>query len=132
MPELAGLDSVDWLTSTTAMELEQVPRSLVVIGGGYVGLEQAQLLARLGARVSLVGRVARRAEPELAEPLRAVFAEDGIGVLEEHVVAVSVDGGEVVVRAASGAAVCAERLHPVSNAACAREFVNDDAFVLPG
>ena len=110
VPELAGLDSVDWLTSTTAMELEQVPRSLVVIGGGYVGLERAQLLARLGARVSLVGRVAPRAEPELAERLRAVFAEDGIGVLEEHAVAVSVDGGEVVVRAASGAAVRAERL----------------------
>jgi len=62
VPELAGLDGVDWLTSTTAMELDQVPRSLVVIGGGYVGLEQAQLFAHLGARVSLVGRVAPRAD----------------------------------------------------------------------
>ena len=110
VPELAGLDGVDWLTSTTAMELDQVPRSLVLIGGGYVGLEQAQLFAHLGARVSLVGRVAPRAEPELAERLRAVFADDGIGVLEEHAVAVSVDGGEVVVQATSGAAVRGERL----------------------
>ncbi|GGC14288.1 MULTISPECIES: mercury(II) reductase [Cellulomonadaceae] len=110
VPELAGLDGVDWLTSTTAMELDQVPRSLVLIGGGYVGLEQAQLFAHLGARVSLVGRVAPRAEPELAERLRAVFADDGIGVLEEHAVAVSVDGGEVVVRTASGVVVRGERL----------------------
>lgn len=110
VPELAGLDGVDWLTSTTAMELDQVPRSLVLIGGGYVGLEQAQLFAHLGARVSLVGHVAPRAEPELAERLRAVFADDGIGVLEEHAVAVSVDGGEVVVRTASGVVVRGERL----------------------
>lgn len=39
---------MDWLTSTTAMELAELPESLVVIGGGYVGMEQAQLFAHLG------------------------------------------------------------------------------------
>ena len=110
VPELAGLDGVEWLTSTTAMELEQVPESLVVIGGGYVGLEQAQLFAHLGARVSLVGRVAPRAEPELARGLRGVFADDGIGVIEEHAVSVSREGGEVVVRTVSGAVARGTRL----------------------
>ncbi|MEJ7704373.1 MAG: FAD-dependent oxidoreductase [Geodermatophilaceae bacterium] len=47
-PELPGLSEVDWLSSTTAMELTVLPESLVVIGGGYVGMEQAQLFAHLG------------------------------------------------------------------------------------
>ncbi|MCL3862999.1 mercury(II) reductase [Actinotalea sp. K2] len=110
VPALPGLDSVDWLTSTTAMELDEVPESIVVIGGGYVGLEQAQLFAHLGAKVSLVGRVAPHAEPELAEGLRRVFSEDGIDVIEEHAVSVAAEGGQVVVRTASGAVARGARL----------------------
>jgi thioredoxin reductase len=66
-PDLPGLDQVDWLTSTTAMELDKLPESLVVIGGGYVGMEQAQLFAHLGSQVTVVGRLAPQAQPELAE-----------------------------------------------------------------
>lgn len=79
---------MDWLSSTTAMERAELPESLIVIGGGYVGLEQAQLFAHLGTRVTLIGRVAPTAEPKLAAVLRAVFAEDAITVIEEHAVAV--------------------------------------------
>lgn len=107
---LLGIDDVDWLTSTTAMGLDDVPESLVVVGGGYVGLEQAQLFAHLGAKVSLVGRVAPRAEPELAQGLREVFADDGIRVIEEHAVSVSIDGSEVTVRTASGETARGARL----------------------
>jgi mercuric reductase len=64
-PELPGLEEVDYLTSTTAMEQAELPESLVVIGGGYVGMEQAQLFAHLGARVTMVGRLAPAGEPEL-------------------------------------------------------------------
>ncbi len=114
VPDVTGLDSVDWLTSTTAMELLELPESLVVIGGGYVGMEQAQLFAHLGARVSLVGRLAPRAEPELAQGLRKIFADDGISVVEEHATAVDTDvgpsGQDVVVSTASGAQVRGARL----------------------
>ena len=54
---VAGDAFVD-LTSTTAMEQQDLPTSMVVLGGGYVGLEQAQLWAHLGVDVTLVGRVA--------------------------------------------------------------------------
>jgi mercuric reductase len=84
VPALTGLDRVQFLTFTTAMELARVPDKLVVIGGGYVGLEQAQLFAHLGSSVTLVGRVAPQAEPELAALLRGVFADDGITVVEER------------------------------------------------
>ena len=97
--------------STTESD-RRPPRStfLVVTGGGYVGLEQAQLFAHLGVAVTVVGRLAPRAEPELADVLRRVFADDGITVLEEHATAVQSDSGAVTVTTASGRKVRGERL----------------------
>lgn len=109
-PDLPGLDQVDYLTSTTAMEQGELPESLVVIGGGYVGLEQAQLFAHLGVSVTLIGRLAPQAEPELAEVLRQVFTHDGITVLEEHATAVRSDSVGVQVTTASGQEVPGQRL----------------------
>ncbi len=96
IPDLPGLADADYLTSTTAMELEEVPSSLLVIGGGYVGMEQAQLFADLGAHVTVVGRLAPDAEPELATTLREVFTDDGITVVEEHAVGVEATSDEHV------------------------------------
>ena len=73
VPAIPGLEQVDYLTSTTAMELTELPASLVVIGGGFVGLEQAQLFARLGVEVTVIGRLAPHAEPELSSELRKAF-----------------------------------------------------------
>ncbi|MDG4756219.1 MULTISPECIES: mercury(II) reductase [Micromonospora] len=109
-PDLPGLGEVDYLTSTTAMEQSELPDSLVVVGGGYVGMEQAQLFAHLGTRVTLVGRLAPRAEPELAEALRAVFADDGITMLEEHATEVQRAAGGVEVVTASGRRASGQRL----------------------
>lgn len=109
-PDLPGLDEVDYLTSSTAMEQHLLPASLVVIGGGYVGMEQAQLFAHLGTRVTVVGRLAPRAEPELVAVLREVFAGDGITVLEEHATAVEASDGGVQVVTASGRRVRGQRL----------------------
>jgi len=109
-PDLPGLDGVPWLTSTTAMDLAEVPESLVVLGGGYVGMEQAQLFAGLGARVSLVGRLAPHTEPELAEVLRASFARLGITVVEQHARQVTPEGDGVSVTTVEGQTLSAQRL----------------------
>ena len=113
-PSVAGLDGiedVEYLTSTTAMELEQLPESLVVIGGGYVGMEQAQLFAHLGTQVSVMGALAGNAEPELRAVMAAVFADDGITVVEDRAAALEPRGGGAVsVTTTSGHEVSAERV----------------------
>ncbi|WP_407792073.1 mercuric reductase MerA (plasmid) [Streptomyces sp. L7] len=104
VPVIPGIDQVDYLTSTTAMELPEVPASLLILGGGYVALEQAQLFARLGSQVTLLvrSRLASAEEPEAARALGAVFADEGIRVVRRaSVTSVSVDAdtGEVVAAA---------------------------------
>ncbi|MCW4386539.1 mercury(II) reductase [Salinibacterium sp. SYSU T00001] len=101
VPSIDGLQEVDYLTSTTAMELDEVPESLLVLGGGYVALEQAQLFARLGSKVTMVvrSRLASSEEPEASRALMSVFADEGIRVLRETTVStVRTDAatGEVV------------------------------------
>jgi len=66
------------------MELEELPESLIVIGGGPVALEQAQLFAHLGTRVTLLVRstLARGEEPEIVERLKAALASEGVRVSE--------------------------------------------------
>ncbi len=108
--DLPGIEHVEPLTSTTAMELTELPASLVVIGGGYVGLEQAQLFAHLGTRVTLVGRIAPYADPELAVRLREVLVEDGVTVVEEHATAVTPAEDGVTVTTASGLRVHGNRI----------------------
>ena len=83
VPPIEGLDSVDYLTSTTAMELNDVPESMLVLGGGYVAMEQAQLFARLGSKVTMLvrSRLASREEPEISQTLQQVFADEGIRVV---------------------------------------------------
>ncbi len=109
-PAIAGIDDVEWLTSTTAMTLDELPASLLVIGGGYVGSEQAQLFAHLGSAVTLVGRPAPGSEPELAAALRQVLLDDGIEVVAERATRVDTRDGQVVAGTASGRCVAAQRL----------------------
>ncbi|TAM83694.1 MAG: mercuric reductase, partial [Jatrophihabitans sp.] len=82
-PPIPGLAESGYLTSTTALELDRVPDSLLVLGGNAIGLELAQLFARLGARVTIVEaqqRLAPFEEPEISAGIEAVLGDDGITV----------------------------------------------------
>lgn len=112
IPDVPGLAESGYLTSTTAMELTALPESLVVIGGGYVAMEQAQLFAHLGTRVTMLVRsaLARGEEPEVAQAIRDAFRDEGILVHEGLVPdRVRRDGDEVVVDAGDKR-FCAEHL----------------------
>jgi mercuric reductase len=82
LPPIPGIEEVDYLTSTTALDLEELPRSLIVIGGGFIGTELAQLFARVGVKVTIVcrSRLLPAAEPEIGEALSRYFQEEGIGL----------------------------------------------------
>ncbi|MEX0752056.1 MAG: mercury(II) reductase [Xanthobacteraceae bacterium] len=80
VPTISGIEEVDYLTSTSALALEKLPKSLLVIGGGYIGAELAQTFARVGVKVTLVcrSRLLPAAEPEIAEALSGYFRDEGI------------------------------------------------------
>jgi pyruvate/2-oxoglutarate dehydrogenase complex dihydrolipoamide dehydrogenase (E3) component len=85
-PALAGLDSVEALDSTSIMELSALPEHLLVLGGGYVGLEFGQMFRRFGSAVTVVQRgkqLLAREDPDVAGEVHKVLQEDGIEVLLE-------------------------------------------------
>jgi mercuric reductase len=82
LPAIPGIESVSYLTSTTAMELEQLPKSLLVIGGGYIGCELGQMFARAGVEVTIVTRrrLLPETEPEISDALTRYLREEGISL----------------------------------------------------
>jgi pyruvate/2-oxoglutarate dehydrogenase complex dihydrolipoamide dehydrogenase (E3) component len=84
VPSLDGLTDVPFLNSTSIMELAAVPAHLLVLGGGYVGLEFGQLFRRLGSKVTVVqsgGQLLSREDADVAEEVVAILKQDGVTVL---------------------------------------------------
>jgi pyruvate/2-oxoglutarate dehydrogenase complex dihydrolipoamide dehydrogenase (E3) component len=83
VPPIPGLSSVPFLDSTSVMELDAVPEHLVVIGGGYIGLEFGQMYRRFGSAVTIVERDARliaREDPDVSDAVRKILEEDGLRI----------------------------------------------------
>ncbi|AMB57811.1 dihydrolipoyl dehydrogenase family protein [Microterricola viridarii] len=86
IPRIPGLSREQLKTSEDMLRLEGIPERLVVVGGGYVGCEFAQMFARFGSAVTMIVRGPRllaREEPEVSEAIERAFAEDGITVLHD-------------------------------------------------
>jgi mercury(II) reductase len=83
VPAISGIEAVPYLTSTTALDLEELPQSLLVIGGGYIGAELAQMFARAGVKVTLAcrSRLLPEAEPDISAALTGYFADEGVTVI---------------------------------------------------
>ncbi|MCI0423261.1 MAG: mercuric reductase [Acidobacteria bacterium] len=84
IPDIPGLAASAPLTHVEALELDRLPAHLVVLGGGYVGLEMAQAFRRFGSQVTVVqhgSQLATREDPDVAEAIHAIFVEDGIEVV---------------------------------------------------
>ncbi len=83
VPDIPGIEGIGALTSATLMELKEQPESLIFVGGGYVGVELAQMMSRLGTKVTIVTRstLLGGTEPEVAENLQQALEAEGITVL---------------------------------------------------
>jgi pyruvate/2-oxoglutarate dehydrogenase complex dihydrolipoamide dehydrogenase (E3) component len=87
-PSVDGLDSVPTLDNRSIMELDAVPDHLLVIGGGYIGLEFGQMFRRFGSRVTIVQsrkQLLTREDPDVAAEVAKILREDGVEVLLETV-----------------------------------------------
>ncbi|HUQ15839.1 MAG TPA: mercuric reductase [Gemmatimonadales bacterium] len=106
-PDVSGLDRVGPLDSTSIMELDRVPEHLVVLGGGYIGLEFGQMFRRFGSRVTVIqrgGQLLPLEDEDIAGAVLGVLREDGIDVLlqAEARCAERLDDGGVGVVARTG------------------------------
>jgi pyruvate/2-oxoglutarate dehydrogenase complex dihydrolipoamide dehydrogenase (E3) component len=84
IPDIDGLPEVPFLTSTTMMELEGVPGHLIVLGGGYIGLEFGQMFRRFGSDVTIIHRGTRllaREDADVADAVAHILREDGISIM---------------------------------------------------
>jgi pyruvate/2-oxoglutarate dehydrogenase complex dihydrolipoamide dehydrogenase (E3) component len=85
-PSIPGLDTVSTLDSTSVMELGEVPEHLLVLGGGYIGLEFGQMFRRFGSQVTIIQRgeqLLPREDADIAEEVTTILRDDGITVLTE-------------------------------------------------
>jgi len=106
VPAIPGLDTVDYHTSETLFEVDEPPRSLIMIGGGPIATEMAQAMVRLGVPTTVLEmahRLVPRDEPELADRLGRILRDEGVDLhLAASATAVRPGGDGVVVETADG------------------------------
>ncbi len=83
VPPVPGLDELDYLTSTSVMEIEKLSKSMIILGGGIIALEFSQLFSRLGVEVTIVQRGSRLApnlDPDISDEVRRILEDEGVNV----------------------------------------------------
>jgi pyruvate/2-oxoglutarate dehydrogenase complex dihydrolipoamide dehydrogenase (E3) component len=108
-PPIPGLSTVPCFDNASIMALRQLPRRLVVLGGGYIGCEMGQMFRRFGAEVVVVERgeqLLGREDPDVAAPLQDAFRTEGIDLkMQSTAVEVAKEGEEIVVTLSDGSRV---------------------------
>ncbi|KEQ28737.1 mercuric reductase [Pedobacter antarcticus 4BY] len=106
IPDIDGLKEIPYLTSTTLLEIKEVPEHLLIIGAGYIGLEFAQLFRRLGSQVTIVeksNRLMPKEDDDICTVMSDIFDQDGIRVwTETQVESLSLKLGKVHVKLDGG------------------------------
>lgn len=83
VPNIEGLDTVDYMTNSTMMEVDFLPEHLIIVGGSYIGLEFAQMYRRFGSKVTVVERNSRlisRDDEDVSEAVREILEKEGINI----------------------------------------------------
>jgi pyruvate/2-oxoglutarate dehydrogenase complex dihydrolipoamide dehydrogenase (E3) component len=101
VPDIPGLQGVPYLTNSSMMHLDSLPRHLVVMGGGYIGLEFGQMFRRFGSEVTILQMAARlipREDHDVSDAIREILEREGIGIRVNATVArLAKDGDDIVV-----------------------------------
>lgn len=83
IPEIEGIDQIDWLDSGRLLDLNELPEHLLIVGGGYIGVEYAQIYRRFGARVTLIQSNAQlmpREDEEIASGIHELLTDEGVTI----------------------------------------------------
>jgi len=83
IPDIEGLSDIDYLTSTTILDLEEIPEHLLILGGNYIGLEFGQMFRRFGSKVTILeksDRIVSREDEDISEELTKIFKAEDIGI----------------------------------------------------
>ena len=101
VPDMPGVREVPFLTSTTILDLDELPKHLIVVGGSYVGLEFAQMYRRFGSEVTVVERKSRlvpNEDEDLSLGIQEILQSEGIQLrLDANCIRLENEGGEVAV-----------------------------------
>lgn len=84
IPDIDGINSIDYLTSTTIMDLEEIPEHLLVLGGNYIGLEFGQMFSRFGSKVTILeksGRLLKKEDEDVAAEITQILEDEGLSIL---------------------------------------------------
>ncbi|MBN3947477.1 MAG: mercuric reductase [Nostoc sp. NMS7] len=102
IPSIPGLTEVEFLTSESIMELEHLPKHLIVLGSGYIGLEFAQMFRRFGSGVTVIGQseqILSQQDPDIAIAVQTLLEQDGIEfLLKAKVLRVDRTGNETILQ----------------------------------
>lgn len=81
VPEIKGLSETKWYDSTGILELKEIPEKLIVVGGGYIGLEMGQMYSRFGSKVTLIehsDQIMSSEDKDVVEPLQKILEDEGM------------------------------------------------------
>jgi len=108
IPDIEGIQSIPYLTSTTIMELSEIPEHLLILGSGYIALEFGQMFARFGSKVTVVEpseRILKKEDEDIASEVAEILAQEDIEILTNtratgfsksgHIIGVSLQTGAV-------------------------------------
>jgi pyruvate/2-oxoglutarate dehydrogenase complex dihydrolipoamide dehydrogenase (E3) component len=101
VPELAGLEQIDYLTNTSMLDLDVLPRHLVIVGGGYVALEFGQMYRRFGCEVTVVEKAPRliqREDEDVSAAVKDILEAEGIRIrLRAECISFAQHGADIAV-----------------------------------
>lgn len=99
IPNIQGLREIDYLTSTTLLDLKKIPEHLLIIGTGYVGMEFGQMYRRFGSKVTMISpedRLMPKEDEDINEALEKILKEEGIEILKDAKISEFLKTGKTV------------------------------------
>jgi len=109
-PPVPGLARLSYLTEVELLQLTELPDSLIIIGGSYIGCEFGQMFARFGSQVTIIGAIAPREDPDVSEAVATLLRDEGVRIVQARAIGVEAADDRVQISCDDGTQVTGSRL----------------------